>query len=116
MTFFLSLVSLIQGSSSRALDTLTDVLDNFLRNLCKLMRINADRLCESGTLAFQDVLDQSLHQCGCGGKAELHQYWQSNVKDYASRLDGEVERQMAEYRSLTVSCTACEHRGILQSS
>ena len=98
-TFFFSV------SSSRALDALSDVLGNFLSNFCKIMRINADRLCESGSLSFEDVLDQSLQQCGCGGKAELHQYWNRNIKGHKHLLDEEVERQMTEYRSLTVSVT-----------
>ena len=67
------------------------------------MRINADRLSETGSLAFQDVLDQSLHQCGLGGKAELHRYWKSTVKGYKSLLDGEVDELTAEYKKLTVS-------------
>ena len=69
------------------------------------MRINADRLCETGSLSFEDVLDQSLQQCGFGGKAELHQYWNSNIKGRKHLLDEEVERLMTEYRSLTVSLT-----------
>ena len=92
------------GASSRALDTLTDVMGNFLSNFCKIMRINADRLRESGSLSFQDVLDQSLHQCGMRGKAELHQFWKRNVSDYMKQLNGEVDGQMAEYKALTVSC------------
>ena len=86
------------------MDTLTDVLSNFLGNFCKIMRINADRLQEDGSLSFQDVLDQSLHQCGMRGKAELHQFWKSNVSDYMRQLNGEVESQMAEYEALTVCC------------
>lgn len=89
-------------ASSRALDTLTDVLGNFLGNFCKIMRINADRLQEDGSLSFQDVLDQSLHQCGMRGKAELHRFWKSNVSDYMKQLNGEVESQMAEYEALMV--------------
>lgn len=84
------------------MDTLTDVLGNFLSNFCKIMRINADRLQESGSLAFQDVLDQSLHQCGMRGKAELHQFWKSNVSNYMKHLNGEVDSLMAEYEALTV--------------
>lgn len=67
------------------------------------MRINADRLSESGSLAFQDVLDQSLHQCGMGGKAELHRYWKDTVKRYKNSLDGEIDELMTEYKTLTVS-------------
>lgn len=89
-------------ASSRALETLTDVMGNFLSNFCKIMRINADRLQESGSLAFQDVMDQSLHQCGVRGKAELHQFWKRNVTNYMRYLNGEVDNQMAEYRALTV--------------
>ena len=102
LTFFPTFLPLLV-SSSRALDTLSDVLGNFLSNFCKIMRVNADQLCESGTLSFRDVLDQSLQQCGFGGKAELQQYWNSKVKGYKYSLDEEVERQMTEYRSLTVS-------------
>ena len=74
-----------------------------MSNFCKVMRINADRLCESGTLSFQDVVDQSLHQCGLGGKAELHQFWTGKVKDHMQSLDREVKGHMSEYKSLTVS-------------
>jgi hypothetical protein len=77
-------------------------MGNFLSNFSKIMRINADRLQESGSLAFRDVLDQSLHQCGVRGKAELHQFWKSNVTNYMRYLNGEVDNQMAEYTALTV--------------
>ena len=90
-------------SSSRALDALSDVLGDFLSNFCKIMRINADRLCETGSLSFEDVVDQSLQQCGFAGKAELHQYWNSDIKGRKHLLDEEVERLMSEYKSLTVS-------------
>lgn len=78
-------------------------MGHFLSNFCKIMRINADRLQENGSLAFQDVLDQSLHQCGMRGKAELHQFWKNNVTNYMKYLNGEVDSQMAEYEALTVS-------------
>ena len=100
--FFLIFLAPSIDASSRALDTLTDVMGNFLSNFCKIMRINADRLQESGSLAFQDVMDQSLHQCGVRGKAELHQFWKGNVTNYMRYLNGEVDNQMAEYRALTV--------------
>ena len=41
------------ASSSRALDTLADVLGDFLSKLSKLLRINADQQAENGDIGFQ---------------------------------------------------------------
>ena len=41
------------ASSSRALDTLTDVLGDFLTKLSKLLRVNTDQQAESGDGGFQ---------------------------------------------------------------
>ena len=41
------------ASSSRALDTLTDVLGDFLTKLSKLLRVKTDQQAESGDVGFQ---------------------------------------------------------------
>jgi len=91
-----------ESSSSRALDTLTDVLGDFLTKLSKLLRVNTDQQAESGDGGFQDVLDRSLYQCGIAGKETLHKYWQHSVKGYASRLQQAAVEQHEEYQRLTV--------------
>ena len=51
----------------------------------------------------QDVLDQSLYECGIEGKAALHRYWQNNMKLPAIRLHQSAVDLHEQYRKLTVS-------------
>lgn len=41
------------GSSSRTLDTLTDILGDFLSRIAKVMRTKADQMAEQGSVGFQ---------------------------------------------------------------
>lgn len=90
-----------ESSSSQALVSLADVLGDFLSRLCQLLRINTDQQLERGTTNFQDVLEQSLHQCGIQGKATLQRYWHSRVKGYTARLGQLAAEQKEEYQRLT---------------
>lgn len=51
---------------------------------------------------LQDVLDQSLYQCGIAGREVLHKHWQYSVKGYASRLQQTAAELQEEYQRLTV--------------
>lgn len=51
---------------------------------------------------LQDVLDQSLYQCGIAGREALHRHWQYSVKGYASRLQQTAAELQEEYQRLTV--------------
>lgn len=51
---------------------------------------------------LQDVLDQSLYQCGIAGREALHKHWQYSVKGYASRLQQTAAELQEEYQRLTV--------------
>ena len=93
----------VTESSTQALNTLADVLGDYLTKLCKLLRTTSDEQAESGCLGFQDALDQSLYQTGIGGKAELHKYWQTSVKEYTRRLQRETEECAEKYTKATVS-------------
>ena len=57
---------------------------------------------DTTTYTIQDVLEQSLHQCGIQGKATLQRYWHSRVKGYTARLGQLAAEQKEEYQRLTV--------------
>lgn len=71
-------------------------------------KTTALRYCSCGQLfppspsCLQDVLDQSLYQCGIAGREALHRHWQYSVKGYASRLQQTAVEHQEEYQRLTV--------------
>ena len=95
-------LSFLIDASSIALDTLSNVLGDFLTNFTKLLQINSVNQRENGCVAFQDVMDQSLHQCGIIGKAALDKYWQKSVKSYLSHLENEATENLQEYLKISV--------------
>ena len=97
-SFFLILID----SSSIALDTLSNVLGDFLTNFTKLLQINSIHQRENGGVAFQDVMDLSLHQCGIIGKAALDKYWQKSVKGDLRHLENQAADNLQEYLKIMV--------------
>ena len=41
------------GSSSKALDALSDVMGGFLQNFCKVLSVNVEQKCQAGSSGFQ---------------------------------------------------------------
>ena len=54
-------------------------------------------------MAFADVVDQTLYQCGVEGKAGLDKYWQNSVKGFVKYLEEEIRDTTHEYIQIVVS-------------
>ncbi|KAL5471508.1 hypothetical protein EMCRGX_G029631 [Ephydatia muelleri] len=81
-----------EGSSSKALDSLSDVMGGFLQNLCKVLSVSVEQKHLAGSSGFQDALEQSLYQCGIAGTDALHKYWRCSVIGTHQYLDRECEK------------------------
>lgn len=71
-------------SEDLALETLTDVLNDYLNRVCQLLRVAVDREATSGSTGFQDPLIQVLQEIGVGSPATLYHFWQKRIKNYHS--------------------------------
>lgn len=71
-----------QTSEELALETLTDVLNDYLTKVCQLLRVAVDREATTGSTGFQDTLTQVLHEAGIESTTSLYMFWKNRIKDY----------------------------------
>ncbi|PIK54298.1 putative STAGA complex 65 subunit gamma [Apostichopus japonicus] len=71
-----------QTSEEPALETLTDVLNDYLSKVGQLLRVAVDREATSGSTGFQDTLTQVLHEVGMGSPTTLYTFWKKRIKSY----------------------------------
>ena len=81
-----------EGSSSKALNSLSDVMGGFLQNICRVLSVNVEQKRLAGSSGFQDALEQTLFQCGIAGTDALHKYWRCSVIRTHQYLDRECEK------------------------
>ena len=88
-----------ETASSRTLDCLTDLLEDFLSRCCRLLRVNLD---QHGRETNIDMgVERTLHQMGIGGKAALKDYWEQLSKN-CNKLMQDAE-QLAEEKKWELS-------------
>lgn len=88
------------SSQESSLETLTDVLQEFLSSTCKLLRVAVDREAHTGQTGFQDVLSQVLHEIGVGSQHALIEFWKTRVRDYHDRIVKQTEDIREKYEDM----------------
>lgn len=87
-------------ASESALESLTDIADDFLSRFCKLLRFAVDNEAVNGRSGFPDAMEYVLHETGLVGTMALHKYWISNVQEYALRLQQEDKQLISDYQQI----------------
>ncbi|XP_041465203.1 STAGA complex 65 subunit gamma-like isoform X2 [Lytechinus variegatus] len=88
------------SSQESSLETLTDVLQEFLCNTCKLLRVAVDREALTGHTGFQDTLTQVFHEIGVGSTQTLISFWKTRIRDYHDRILKQTEDIRGKYEDM----------------
>lgn len=83
-----------EKSSDIAIETLTDVIDHFLRRMTLLMKVAY----EQKDHGFPDTVERVLLETGVGGVAALHNYYQEYVLRFEENMKKKVEEMMEKQR------------------
>ncbi|XP_071489559.1 STAGA complex 65 subunit gamma-like [Diadema antillarum] len=87
-------------SQESSLETLTDVLQEFLANTCKLLRVAVDREAHTGQTGFQDPLTQVFYEIGVGSRETLFNFWKTRIRDYHDRVTKRTEELREKYEEM----------------
>ncbi|XP_017763998.1 PREDICTED: uncharacterized protein LOC108553557 isoform X2 [Eufriesea mexicana] len=88
-----------EKSSNVAIETLTDIVDHFLRRMTLLMKAAY----EQKDHGFPDILERVLLETGVGGIAALHDYYQEYVLKFEESMKKKVETMMEKQRQLELN-------------
>ncbi|XP_030833007.1 STAGA complex 65 subunit gamma [Strongylocentrotus purpuratus] len=88
------------SSQESSLETLSDVLQEFLCNTCKLLRVAVDREAHTGHTGFQDTLSQVFHEIGVGSTQTLINFWKTRIQDYHDRILKQTEEIREKYEDM----------------
>lgn len=91
-----------EHSSDIAVETLTDVVEHFLKRMTLLLKIAS----EQKDHGFPDAIEKVLLETGVGGVAALNDYYQEYVLRYERNMKFKVERMAEEQRRLELSASS----------
>ncbi|XP_076626785.1 uncharacterized protein LOC143344512 isoform X2 [Colletes latitarsis] len=83
-----------EKSSDIAIETLTDIVDHFLRRMTLLMKVAY----EQKDHGFPDIVERVLLETGVGGVAALHDYYQEYVLKFEENMRKKVEAMVEKQR------------------
>ncbi|XP_033633690.1 STAGA complex 65 subunit gamma-like [Asterias rubens] len=87
-------------SQESAVETLADVLQEYLIKVCKLLRAAVDREALTGSTGFQDSLSQVLQESGVGSTDTLFKFWKTRIKDYHKAMQKRNTQLREQYDKL----------------
>lgn len=85
-----------ESSSDFAIETLTDIMDHFLRRMTCLFKVAV----EHADQGFPDSVERVLLETGVGGVAALHNYYQEYVLKFEQNMRRKVEETMERQRTI----------------
>ncbi|XP_046487274.1 STAGA complex 65 subunit gamma isoform X1 [Neodiprion pinetum] len=85
-----------ENSSDIAIEAVTDIADQFLKRMTRLLKLAA----EQDKCGFPDAVERVLYETGIGGAQSLHDYYQENVLRFEMNMKQTVERAEVERREM----------------
>ncbi|XP_046747855.1 STAGA complex 65 subunit gamma-like [Diprion similis] len=85
-----------ENSSDIAIEAVTDIADQFLQRMTRLLKLAA----EQDKCGFPDAVERVLYETGIGGAQSLHDYYQENVLRFETNMKQNVERAEVERREM----------------
>ncbi|XP_041984537.1 STAGA complex 65 subunit gamma-like [Aricia agestis] len=86
-------------STNTALQAVTDALDFYLTNMCKLLRNAVDQEASGLNSGFPDVISKVFHELNVGN---LHDFYDNRVVRYHSRLKKKCEDLQSQCDALVI--------------
>ncbi|XP_014488596.1 PREDICTED: uncharacterized protein LOC106751876 isoform X1 [Dinoponera quadriceps] len=83
-----------ESSSDIAIETITDIVDHFLRRMTLLLKVAV----EQKDHGFPDTVERVLVETGVGGVTALHDYYQEYILKFEENMKKKVEEMMERQR------------------
>lgn len=89
-------------TSNCVLDTLTDVVEQYIKKFTHLLRITVDQEVMCGSAAFPDAMEHVFYDMGMGSMTTLHGFYETRILKYHEYMLDAYNDLQDEYASLSL--------------